>query len=47
MSMILCHDCGCLCDSDLYPEGFYRLTEDDEAEPSDEYRCVSCNENDW
>lgn len=25
MSMILCHDCACLCDSDQYPEGFYRL----------------------
>jgi hypothetical protein len=48
MSMTLCHECGCLCDTDAYPEGYYRITEDGESdEPTDEYRCVSCNERDW
>lgn len=44
MSMILCCECGCLCDSDQYPEGFYR---GEDEEPGDEYRCPSCNERDW
>lgn len=44
MSMILCCECGNLCDCDNYPEGFYRGEDD---EPGDEYRCASCNERDW
>jgi len=48
MSIILCSECGAFCDCDEYPEGFYRITEDGETdEPTDEYRCVSCNERDW
>lgn len=44
MSMILCAECGELCDCDEYPEGFYRGEDD---EPSDEFYCASCNEGDW
>lgn len=47
MSMIICSSCGALCDCDEYPEGFYRYTEDGISdEPSDEYYCVMCNEED-
>lgn len=43
--MIICSQCGTLDDTDLYPEGFYRITETGnfEDEPG-EYRCVTCNE---
>jgi len=48
MSMTLCCKCGNLCDTDEYPEGYYRITEDGEAdEPSDEFYCQSCNEENW
>ncbi len=47
MSMILCAECGELCDCDDYPEGFYRYTEDGiNDELSDEFYCQSCNEED-
>ena len=41
MSAILCNDCGAFCDSDEYPEGYYR---GDDSEPSDEFLCSGCNE---
>lgn len=45
MSMMLCAVCGAFCDSDDYPEGFYRYVNEELAdEPSDEYRCETCNQ---
>jgi hypothetical protein len=41
MSMILCAKCGALCDSDAFPEGFYRK---EASEPSDDFLCESCIE---
>jgi hypothetical protein len=44
MSMTTCFQCGSFCDTDFYPEGYYR---DEDGEPSDEYYCQACNEKDW
>lgn len=41
MSMTLCAKCGAFCDTDEYPEGYYR---GDAEEPSDKFYCQSCNE---
>jgi len=43
MSMTLCQKCGCLCDTDAYPEGYFHPPYIAE-EPTDIYYCETCNE---
>lgn len=44
MSMILCAKCGAFCDSDDYPEGWYRTTREGDEIPCDDFWCENCNQ---
>lgn len=44
MSMTICHKCGAFCDTDDYPEGYYRYTEDGFSDEPSDFYCQSCNE---
>lgn len=44
MSMTLCQKCGCLADTDAYPEGYYRIDANGKETLTDDYYCETCNQ---